>query len=162
MIISYQKLIQNTTMNLMAFFNHNKILPLKFSSSSLKNTNDLISISKENGYGFIINHCSMEKKELQMTQRRLKFGKIFNDSEYDLIMPDGTINNYYRITHEFITNYLDSNLMNEKTLENLIPYRIKINKLDISHSTDFVILLASYIPKMEIGHKKVLIKLELI
>ncbi len=143
-------------------FNLNKILLLKYSYSSLINTSELISFSEENGYGFNINHCSMEKKELQMTQRRLKFVKIFNEREYDLISSEGIIFNYYAIPKEMFKKNYNLNLINENKLEDLISYRMKVNELNLSQSDEFVVLLASYIPIMEIGHKKVFIKVELI
>lgn len=52
----------------------NKMIHLKYAESSLENTNNIINIASDKGYHFHINHCSMEKKEIQMTWRRLKMG----------------------------------------------------------------------------------------
>jgi pyruvate formate-lyase activating enzyme-like uncharacterized protein len=143
-------------------FNLNKIFPLKFSYSSVSNTNELIFITKENRYGFNINHCSMEKKEQQMMQRRLKFGRLFSDSEYDIILNDGTINNYYRVPHQLIRKINNLNLINEEKLEALRLYLLKVNELNFIQSSKFDILIASYIPIIEIGGIKSLYKVELI
>jgi len=50
----------------------NKTMPVRYAISSLQNTKDIIDLATSKGFRFKINHCSMQKKELQMNQRDLK------------------------------------------------------------------------------------------
>jgi pyruvate formate-lyase activating enzyme-like uncharacterized protein len=73
----------------------NQTIPVIYSKTSRENTQSIMS--QKQRFSFQINHCSIEQKELQMTERRKRMAGIFCDPEYDTLTHEGFIINYYRI-----------------------------------------------------------------
>ena len=138
----------------------NKVIKLKYALSSVKNTENIIDLSAKKNYNFQINHCSMQRKEEQMLQRRLKTGGIFSNTDYDIMMKDGTISNFYYFPN---TNY-DTNLMNNLADHNFrttcIDYLIKKNNIKDFQNSNKKLIRISYIPQMELNQEKILLKIE--
>jgi len=140
----------------------NKTSYLKYAPSSLANTGEIINKAFEKGYHFQINHCSMQQKELQMTSRRIKMGKIFCDPEYDLMLEDGTICNYYDIISEIDADELKKILSDRKFPAELMTQRIKTADMAGIRKDGHKIIKASYIPKMEVNRGKILLGISII
>lgn len=105
----------------------NKVIPLKYASTSVENTGKIIDLTLKKGYGFSINHCSMQQKESQMVQRRLKMGELFNNPEYDLALPDGMICNFYSIEGNILPSVLQEKFANPDFRRQYSPYMLKLN-----------------------------------
>lgn len=143
-------------------FTLNKINQLKYAPSSIKNTEKIINLALEGKYNFYVNHCSMQKKEIQMIKRMQHMGKVFNDPDYDIVLEDGTICNYYRIPNKLFCSALLRDLANPGFRDSIKQYLLCLNKLVPFQSSDFKIILASYVPQMEIGQVKTLINAKII
>jgi pyruvate formate-lyase activating enzyme-like uncharacterized protein len=138
----------------------NKINKLCFESLSPDNTSKIGVLIENKGYRFRVNHCSMEKKEFQMQQRRLKMGEIFNNPEFDEVQDDGTNINYYCLPEEISVRFADVK-RNPSVLNNLLkPYRIKIAELNNVQQYGKKITLVRYIPQMEVNQDKVILNIE--
>jgi len=138
----------------------NKINPLKYSISSLYNTHAVRNLISGKGYHVQVNHCSMQQKEVQMTQRRLKMAKVFTDPEIDFIMEDGVVCNFY---------YFPEVKNSEEILPSMptpdFPEKFKsyiVQKKDVEGIDEVLgtIIRATYIPQMEVNQKKILIDLQ--
>jgi uncharacterized protein len=138
----------------------NKTIPIKFALSSIQNTAEIIRLKEENNYKFEINHCSMEQKELQMRQRRLKMGRIFSNPDCDFLMDDGLINNFYSLPIDFFINNMKSNLKNPDFLSSCELYVVTKNNIEELSISENKIIKASYIPQMEINQGKILLEIE--
>jgi len=136
----------------------NKIINLKYSLSSIKNTQDIITLAAKNNYNFQINHCSMQRKDEQMLQRRLKTGQIFSNSDYDIFMKDGTICNYYYFPNKIYENEFMNNLSNPNFCASSKKYLIHKNKLKKFIDSNKKLIKITYIPQMELNQDKILLK----
>jgi len=138
----------------------NRITVLNYADSSVKNTEDILRIASEKGYHFHINHCSMEKKEIQMTRRRIMMAKVFNDPEYDMFLNDGTILNFHLIPDYIKTGNLQEMLPDPQFAKLLRSTLIKLRELNKPFNPGYKIIKASYIPQMNIYQEKILLKAE--
>jgi uncharacterized protein len=68
----------------------NRITPIKYSRLSQNNTRDIIEFCCKNQLEIKVNNCSLEKKEEQLRQRRLKMGAIVKAGN-DIMNEDGII-----------------------------------------------------------------------
>jgi len=132
----------------------NKNIHLKYALSSIENTQNVIKNSNANRYHFHINHCSLQQKELQMTWRRKKMGQIFIDPEYDIMLDDGVVCNYYCIPDNLYTDDLKKRIQNPEFRNLLRPYLIKANDPERLKLCRKKMLEVSYIPQMEINQRK--------
>jgi uncharacterized protein len=143
-------------------FQLNKISYLRYSLPSIQNTQNIIRLTLEKGYHFKINHCSMEQKEIQMTQRRLKMGKIFCDSEYDIFQDDGIIYNLYILPDNIYRDDVLRESENQKFREGIKSFQLKREELYKMEKYTNKILKIRYIPQMEIDQKKVFLDASII
>ena len=143
-------------------FNLNMSVNLKFALSSIQNTNDIIALSGERKHGFSINHCSMQQKENQMEQRRKKMAAMFSDREYDVILDDGTVCNYYKLPDGFLKSNFNEIRNSPGLLANYASRLIKAHDVDDCFKTGSFILKVVYMPKMEIDLDKRIIHFQLI
>ena len=139
----------------------NKNIHLKYALSSIENTKATKNQTLEKGYRFHINHCSMQQKELQMKWRRIKMGKIFNNQDYDIMLEDGIICNYYKIPSEKCTDDLEKRIRNPEFRKGLESYLIKSAELANIKSSGCRIIKVSFIPQMEIGQEKMFLRADL-
>lgn len=144
-----------------ASFVLNKNIKLKYAVSSIENTEAIMNHALVKGYKFHINHCSMQQKELQMTGRRKKMGKIFNTPEYDIMLEDGIICNYYRIPSEYYTDDFAKKISNAEFRRRLKPFLVKSNELAHLQSAGYRIIKVSFIPQMEIDQEKMFLEVSI-
>ena len=138
----------------------NEVIPLKYESSTVENTEKIIDLSLKKGYGFAINHCSMQQKEAQMVQRRLKMGRLFSNPEYDLVLPDGTICNFYSIEGNISPSELQKKFANPDFRSKYSPYLLKLNDPRISADSASRIVTVHYIPQMGTEQGKIYLRTE--
>ncbi len=138
----------------------NKISKLNYSLASIKNTTEILRLAKSQNYHFQINHCSMQQKERQMTLRRIHFGKLFNNPQFDDVMDDGTICNYFSIPKKLYQELINEKPFPGNQYEFIKPYLTSKNKIDKLRSTGLKIMVARYIPKMESNQKRILLELK--
>jgi uncharacterized protein len=139
----------------------NKVNPIKYSHSSIRNTKNIINLAKTKEYHFRINNCSMEQKELQMMQRRLKMGKLFSDPEYDMVLPDGTICNYYSIPGDLFKSEMLNKFIHPDFREIYNSYMVKLSDPKVNDKLGHRIIKVSYLPQMEIGQMKLFLNAEI-
>ncbi len=134
----------------------NKTTILKYAESSIGNTFEVKKHSKSNRFNFGINHCSMQQKEEQMLQRRLKMGAIFNDPLYDFELDEGLICNFYRFPYWFKDITIKQVLLEaNKKIESY-----KLLKSELKNWMDkpmIKLVQANYIPCMEVNGEKMLV-----
>jgi uncharacterized protein len=134
----------------------NRSIPVRRATSSRQNTTDLINYCSSEGYSFHINHCSLEQKEVQMLQRRIRTGKIFSDADCDYFSEEGLVLNFYTLPERLIATDLYSIFSDPKKRETLKNFQItKFNYKNIT-ATGNNFLMVSYIPGMEINQEKIL------
>lgn len=141
----------------------NKTIRLKYALSSIKNTQEIINLSSERKYNFQINHCSMQQKELQMMQRRLKMGSVFNNPEFDIEVDAGLICNFYKFPNWFSNKNIEKVLLGlepKYKKESFIKSKSEMNNW-IQKPYDKVIKTRN-IPKMEVNGNKTLIDWQVI
>jgi pyruvate formate-lyase activating enzyme-like uncharacterized protein len=143
-------------------FTLNKILKLKYTKSSCLNTYNIIKYIDRKGYNIKVNHCSMQQKEIQMLNRRLKFGKIFINPEYDLMLDDGITCNYFSIPQPEFSNISTKDIFRFISNSLLDKYLIKVNKVNSMKPENFIRLEARFIPKIEINEKKILLDFKIL
>jgi len=144
------------------YFLLNKTNQLKYTVSSVENTFKIIEYSKQKGYTFKINHCSMQQKEEQMLQRRLKMGAIFNNPEYDIEMEDGTFCNYYEYRSDFPIDKIEQYGFEKHFLLNSINTIIPIKRLPEQLLKGNKIVRATFIPPLEIYQDKIFLDWQVI
>jgi uncharacterized protein len=140
----------------------NKIMPIKYSASSIYNTEDIIRTARDRGYHFHINYCDMSKKQAQMKQRRLKMGRIFADKDFDVSLENGIIVNYYVAPDNIGEVELLKKSGDRMFLDNLRDRLLKKSELTTLLSAGKKILKVFYIPKMNVVQGKIPIKAEII
>ena len=140
----------------------NKVAPLKYALSSVENTEQIISLSTNRNYHFYINHCSMQQREEQMLQRRLRMSKLFHDPEYDFMSKDGTIYNLYLVPDEIYEYSLLDKLADSDFRLRFQTYLLKKENIKEAHCSKGKLLKISYVPQMEINQKKTLIEIKLL
>ena len=138
----------------------NKVSHLNYAPSSIRNTEKIIALTKKNNYHFHINHCSMQQKEIQMLNRRLKMGNIFNDPVYDTMMKDGTVCNFYCFPKDFHENNLEDKLLDPDFCSSCRPYLITKKSIKDSLYADNKLIRISYVPQMELNRKKILLEVK--
>lgn len=130
---------------------------LRYAPLSKINTREIISRCKYNGYGFTINHCSMQQKEKQMLQRRLKTGKLFQNTEYDSIQPDGTIVNYFKFPKWFTKDQISEVLFMQPKKQN--AYIIPKNILEKTLLNPYFMLVeTTSSPKIAVNENKTVLE----
>lgn len=141
----------------------NKTNVLNFAISTTKNTYKILKYSKSNRYSFKINHCSMQQKEKQMLQRRLKMGSVFNNPELDIGIDAGLICNYYKFPNWFNNKNIEKVLLGLEPKYKKESFIISKNEINnwIQKPHDKIIK-AINIPKMEVNGNKTLIDWQVI
>lgn len=138
----------------------NKVIPLRYDCSSARNTEKIIELTLKKGYGFVINRCSMQQKESQMQQRRFKMGALFNNPEYDLVLSDGTICNFYFVPPTMTLFEMQIDLDNPDLRNKLNSYMLKLNDPMIKNDSVARIIKAFYIPRMGTDQDKIFLGTE--
>jgi len=138
----------------------NKIIPVKWAASSLINTEKIIELTLRKNFDFQVNHCSLNQKEMQMTLRRKKMGKLFNDPDYDVEMEDGTIYNSYLVPENFNIQDFQRSFSNADFRRKCDRYLLKSDDPEI-YSKTRAKLRAYFIPQMGIDQNKAFIRAEL-
>jgi len=133
----------------------NKTIPVRYDSTSADNTSRIIDLEKQRNYNFSVNHCSMRKKELQMIQRRRKMGKLFNNPEYDMALPDGTVCNFYKIGDKISPIELKLRFADPDYRQTLGRNMLKLNDPGIRGESGNGVIIARYVPKMGFDQEKI-------
>ncbi|HOW40239.1 MAG TPA: radical SAM protein [Bacteroidales bacterium] len=139
----------------------NKVIPLIYDRTSIGNTERIIDLARQRNYGFIINHCSMNRKEHQMLQRRRMMGKVFNNPDYDMELGDATICNFYYIKEKLPLPELKRRFADADYRRTLNKSLLKINDPEISNHTGGTIIIVHYVPQMSIDQEKIYMGIEL-
>jgi len=139
----------------------NEVIPLKYARSSIENTEKINDLAFKKGYSFAINHCSMQKKESQMFQRRLNMGKLFNNPDYDKVLPDGTICNFYSVAGNMSVAELQVKFASSDFRKEYSPYMLKLNDPKIIDNQEGKIIITFYIPQMGTAQSKVYLRTEI-
>jgi pyruvate formate-lyase activating enzyme-like uncharacterized protein len=142
-----------------ACFQLNKTTPIEYAVSSKENTRKIDELCRQNNIVHV-NNCNMEQKEIQMLQRRIMMGNIFNNPEYDSMTADGIVYNYYKFSTETYPANPEKILRDPVTRNQLNPFLIKKGTINNPPSGKFKIIKAGYIPKMEKGLDKILIEIK--
>lgn len=138
----------------------NEVIPLNYATSSIENTQKITDLVFKEGYSFAINNCSMQKKESQMFQRRLKMGKLFNNPEYDKVLPDGTICNFYSVAGNLPVSELQVKFASSDFRKEYSPYMLRLNDPKINDNPGGRIVSAIYIPQMGTDQGKIYLRTE--
>lgn len=138
----------------------NKVIPLKYAVSSVENTERIIKLTQKKGYSFVINHCSMQQKELQMVQRRFKMGKLFNNPDYDLVLPDGTICNFYSVPETMTSFEFQMRSAKPDFRGRYSSFMLKINDPVINEDSGDGFIKVFYIPQMGTDQDKIYLRTE--
>jgi len=140
----------------------NRVIQVRYSISSLQNTKEIVALSARRNYRFHVHHCSMQLKERQMLQRRLKMGQIFNNSEYDILLKDGIVCRLYSIPSEVYEKTINEASPGTDFLSGLKSYLIPKGKISDHLHSDNKIISASYIPPIESGQGHRLLKTQVL
>ncbi len=140
----------------------NKSIPLKYAPSSHQNTNMIVNLSSLNKYAFHINHCSMERKENQMLQRRLKVGAILSDPDHDFIGKDGLLYNFYNVPREIYLNNQCNNILSRNPIQCFSSYLVQKNKINDTIRSENIIIMVRYVPKIEINQERIFLNMKII
>lgn len=141
-------------------FTLNKSINLKYALSSRLNTMDIQDHAKEKGYHYHINHCSMEKKEIQMNRRRLKMAGIFDDPDYDILLDDGIVVNYFLVPDKIIKSDLNGSLKDQQFVKALRYNPIRTKDVGEAMIPGHRIIKVFFIPRMNIFQGKIPLKAE--
>jgi pyruvate formate-lyase activating enzyme-like uncharacterized protein len=140
----------------------NKVIQIEYMPSSRQNTQNIAEFCDNEMFTFKINHCSLEKKEIQMLNRRLVTGQVFSDKSYDFFSKEGLLYNFFCIPE---------NDFNEKKIEKQVPIgsvvkfaRYKMNKEMVcnEYCNNKMIVADCYLPQMEYNQDKIFLKTMLI
>lgn len=143
-------------------FTLNKNINLKYALSSRTNTVDILDHAKDKGYHFHINQCSMEKKEIQMNRRRLKMAGIFDDPDYDILLDDGIVVNYFLVPDKIVTGELNGSLKNPQFIKGLRHNPIRTKDIGEAMVPGNRIIKVFFIPRMNIFQGKIPLKAEVV
>jgi hypothetical protein len=102
----------------------------------------------------------MQKKESQMFQRRLNMGKLFNNPEYDKVLPDGTICNFYSVAGNIPVSELQVKFASSDFRKEYSPYMLRLNDPKIIDNPGGRIVSAIYIPQMGTDQGKIYLRTE--
>ncbi len=138
----------------------NHEMKVKYDAYSLQNTERVRRFCQEKKLGIRVNNCSLRKKEIQMSQRRIAMGNIVK-RVYEQVTPEGFLKTY--IVHPTISSITElRRVMNiKKSFDDFEEYYIHpedFEKND-SHLTGRAALL-SFLPPMEIGGRKRFYRIE--
>jgi len=146
----------NGNLELSETFTLNETLTVILAKSSQQNTTDIISYSLSNGYPFHINRCSIEQKEMQMLQRRLRTGKIFSDQNYDFFSESGFLYNFYSLPEQLSIKDLYEIFSDPEKSFTFKNYMITKYNFKSLIKPDNILLSVSFIPKIESNQNKIL------
>ena len=137
----------------------NMSFAIHYSRASIENTYAIKEYSQHNDFSFNINHCSLQQKEEQLWQRRLKTGAMFDNPLYDHWTDDGLIYNYFLFPSEFNSERMEAILIDTEMENRSENYMLSKNEIDNWHQQDETMKLvqATYIPKMDVNGNKLLI-----
>ena len=139
-------------------FLFNKSNILKYAISSIENTNEIADIVKSKGYSFQINHCSLQQKEVQIQQRRLRMGSFFIKPEYDIELDDGLICNYYEFPNWFKHSNIENVLFDSYSNYNRESFIVLKNEVaSCLQKSAGKLVQVTYVPKMEVKGDKILL-----
>jgi hypothetical protein len=88
--------------------------------------------------------------------------ELFSDKEYDTILDNGTICNYYFWPDDFYGSALKEIRQNPGLLANYKSNLIPVNKLDDYYKLGNIIVKVIYLPKMGIEENKKIVEFQVI
>ena len=134
-----------------------------YHTKSLENTQRIKTFCKEKNLSLKINSCSLEKKENQMIQRRLKMGHIFK-SDQESLTKDGILITYLAYPGKLSYDELIGKISSDDQFNKLSrlffhPTQLNSNKRDNSSNT---LIKFSFLPPMGIDDERELTDIEII